>query len=72
MDEPRPFNQELSRVDLNPASQSVLEEAYTKQKKFYRLNDALFAQGEEMRQDVWKIKGKPGELLTYEQLLQGW
>ncbi|OWF37089.1 uncharacterized protein LOC110440591 isoform X2 [Mizuhopecten yessoensis] len=71
VDEPRPFNQDFSRLDLNPSSQTVLGEAYTKQRKFYRLNDRLLAQGEDMRQDVWQAKGRPGELLTYEQLLQG-
>lgn len=71
VDEPRPFNQDFTRLDLNPASQQVLEEAYTKQPKFYRLNDCLLTQGEDMRQEVWQGKGRPGELLTYEQLLQG-
>ncbi|XP_060071954.1 uncharacterized protein LOC132551824 isoform X1 [Ylistrum balloti] len=71
IDEPRPFNQDFSRLDLNPSSQLVLEQAYTKQRKFYKLNDCLLAQGEDMRQDVWQAKGRPGELLTYEQLLQG-
>jgi len=71
IEQPRPITKEFCRMDLNPSSQMVIEEAYTKQKKFYKLNDKVLSQGNSMKQEVWDVKGKPGELLTYEQMIQG-
>lgn len=28
-------------------------------------------EGNRMKENVWDVKGKPGEMLSYEQLLQG-
>ena len=70
-DSPRPNDKYFTRMDLTPSSQKTLESAYTQHQSFHRLNDAIISQADVMRQEVWDAKSKPGEMLAYEQLLQG-
>lgn len=56
---------------FTPTSQEVFENAYTRHKYFYKFSDKVLKQGTKMKTNVWDIPGKPGETMTYEQLLQG-
>ena len=56
---------------FGPPSQEVFENAYTRHKNFSRLSDRVLKQGNKMKTNVWDVAGKPGETMTYEQLLQG-
>ena len=56
---------------FTPISQEVLESAFTRHNNFYRLSDRVLKQGTKMKSTVWDVAGKPGETMTYEQLLQG-
>jgi hypothetical protein len=64
-------NKGFTRADLNPGSSAVLDVAYARHKHFYRLNDLMHEQGDQMKEDVWEAKSRPGETLSYEQLFQG-
>ncbi|KAK3580383.1 hypothetical protein CHS0354_001501 [Potamilus streckersoni] len=57
--------------DFDPRSQILLDEAYTRYTHFYKFSDIIVKQGNKMKEQVWDIQGKPGESITYEQLLQG-
>lgn len=52
-------------------SQDVFENAYTRHKYFYKFSDKVLRHGTKMKTSVWDVPGKPGETMTYEQLLQG-
>lgn len=56
---------------FGPSSQEVFETAFTRHKDFSRLSDKVLKQGTKMKTNVWDVTGKPGETMTYEQLLQG-
>ncbi|XP_062604294.1 uncharacterized protein LOC134266072 [Saccostrea cucullata] len=71
IEQPRSIATAFTRVDFNPRSQEVLETAYTRHKHFYKLNETLLDQVNDMKENVWDVKGRPGEMLTYEQLIQG-
>ena len=71
------FNTDQSKTEdftwdaFGPTSQEVLEAAFTRHNNFYRLSDRVLRQGTKMKPSVWDVTGKPGETMTYEQLLQG-
>ncbi|KAJ8309359.1 hypothetical protein KUTeg_014233 [Tegillarca granosa] len=71
IEQPRPLTETFTRNDFNPRSQNVVEDAYTRHSKFYKFNEKLMSQADEMKKEVWDVKGKPGEMLTYEQMIQG-
>ena len=71
IEQPRSITTALTRADFNPRSQQVLDKAYTSHKHFYKLNETILDQANDMKEDVWDMKGRPGEMLTYEQLIQG-
>lgn len=71
IEQPRSITTALTRADFNPRSQQVLDKAYTSHRHFYKLNETILDQANEMKEDVWDLKGRPGEMLTYEQLIQG-
>lgn len=71
IEQPRSIASAFTRVDFNPRSQQILETAYTRHKHFYKLNEAILDQANDMKETVWDTKGRPGEMLTYEQLIQG-
>ncbi|XP_060575192.1 uncharacterized protein LOC132732728 [Ruditapes philippinarum] len=56
---------------FTPMSQDVFENAYKRHKYFYKFSDKVLKQGTKMKTNVWDVPGKPGETMTYEQLLQG-
>lgn len=56
---------------FTPMSQEVFENAYKRHKYFYKFSDKVLKQGTKMKTNIWDVPGKPGETLTYEQLLQG-
>jgi hypothetical protein len=31
----------------------------------------MLEEGNKLKENVWDVKGKPGEMMSYEQLLQG-
>lgn len=62
---------DFKRHDLDPASRSALEAAYTNHREFYRLNSKVLDEGALLKQDVLDIYRKAGESFSYEQLLQG-
>ncbi|KAL4239093.1 hypothetical protein ACF0H5_003796 [Mactra antiquata] len=63
--------EEFSWSAFTPLSQGVFEKAYTRHKYFYKFSDKVLKQGTKMKTNVWDVPGKPGETMTYEQLLQG-
>ncbi|WAR19982.1 hypothetical protein MAR_001820, partial [Mya arenaria] len=63
--------EEFTWSAFTPRSQDVFEDAYTRHKYFYKFSDKVLKQGTKMKASVWDSPGKPGETLTYEQLLQG-
>lgn len=63
--------EEFSWSAFTPLSQTVFEKAYTRHKYFYKFSDKVLKQGTKMKTNVWDVPGKPGETMTYEQLLQG-
>lgn len=71
IEQPRSIASAFTRVDFNPRSQQILETAYTRHKHFCKLNEAILDQANDMKETVWDTKGRPGEMLTYEQLIQG-
>lgn len=71
IEQPRPLTETFTRKDFNPRSQNVVEDAYTRHSKFYKFNEELLSQADDMKKEVWDVKGKPGEMLTYEQMIQG-
>jgi hypothetical protein len=71
IEQPRSIATAFTRVDFNPRSQQTLDTAYTRHKHFYKLNEAILDQANDMKETVWDTKGRPGEMLTYEQLIQG-
>lgn len=71
IEQPRSITTALTRADFNPRSQQVLDKAYTSHRHFYNLNETILDQANDMKEDVWDMKGRPGEMLTYEQLIQG-
>ena len=56
---------------FGPRSQEVFENAYNRHRNFSRLSDRVLKQGTKMKTNVWDVTGRPGETMTYEQLLQG-
>lgn len=68
-DQPKP--EDFTWSAFTPISQEVFENAYTRHKYFYKFSDKVLKQGTLMKANVWDIPGKPGETMTYEQLLQG-
>lgn len=71
------FNVDQSKTEdftwdaFGPPSQEVFETAYKRHRNFSRLSDRVLKQGTKMKTNVWDVMGKPGETMTYEQLLQG-
>lgn len=64
-------SEEFTWSAFTPMSQEVFENAYTRHKYFYKFSDKVLKQGTKMKANVWDVSGKPGETMTYEQLLQG-
>lgn len=63
--------EEFTWSAFTPMSQEVFENAYKRHKYFYKFSDKVLKQGTKMKTNAWDAPGKPGETLTYEQLLQG-
>lgn len=63
--------EEFTWSAFTPKSQDVFEQAYQRHKYFYKFSDKVMKQGTKMKTSVWDVPGKPGETMTYEQLLQG-
>ncbi|XP_046567372.1 uncharacterized protein LOC124275758 [Haliotis rubra] len=68
---PEQEDEDFRRSDFNPASQTVLDKAYTDHKHFYRLNTTILDEGSNLKQEVIDLYRKAGETLSYEQLIQG-
>ena len=67
----QPKHEDFTWSAFTPISQEVFENAYTRHKYFYKFSDKVLKQGTKMKSSVWDVAGKPGEAITYEQLLQG-
>lgn len=63
--------EQFDRRDLTPSSQTVVDKAYTEQHKHHRFNQSLELQGLNLKDQVCDMCRKPGESVSYEQLLQG-
>lgn len=63
--------QEFTWSDFTPMSQDVFENAYARHEHFNKFSARVLRQGTKMKNSIWDVPGKPGETMTYEQLLQG-
>ncbi|CAI9730651.1 Hypothetical predicted protein [Octopus vulgaris] len=63
--------EQFDRRDLTPSSQALIDNAYTDLRKHHRLNQAIDQQGADLKDQVCDMCRKPGESVSYEQLLQG-
>lgn len=63
--------EQFDRRDLTPSSQAVVDKAYSEQNKHHRFNQSLELQGLNLKDQVCDMCRKPGESVSYEQLLQG-
>lgn len=70
VEQPRSIAKRFTELDLNPRSQDVFTKTYEVKGKA-RLHKTLLEEGNKMKEVVWDVKGKPGEMMSYEQLLQG-
>lgn len=70
VEQPRSIAKRFTELDLNPRSQDVFSKTYEAKGKAF-LHKNLMEEGNRMKENVWDVKGKPGEMLSYEQLLQG-
>lgn len=70
VEQPRSIAKRFTELDLNPRSQEVFNETYEVENRT-NLQKILLDDGNRMKENVWDVKGKPGEIMSYEQLLQG-
>ncbi|CAG2240840.1 unnamed protein product [Mytilus edulis] len=70
VEQPRSIAKRFTELDLNPRSQDVFSKTHATKGKAL-LYKSLMEEGNRMKENVWDVKGKPGEMLSYEQLLQG-
>lgn len=70
LEQPRSIAKRFTELDLNPRSQEVFNKTYEVKSKA-RLHKTMLEEGNKLKENVWDVKGKPGEMMSYEQLLQG-
>lgn len=70
LEQPRSIAKRFTEQDLNPRSQEVFNKTYEVKSKA-RLHKTMLEEGNKLKENVWDVKGKPGEMMSYEQLLQG-
>ena len=70
LEQPRSIAKRFTELDLNPRSQEVFYKTH-EVKGRAKLYKTMIEEGNKMKENVWDVKGKPGELMSYEQLLQG-